>query len=170
MATPEKIGRPTPYTPGPPPAMPGPGPPRTAQKSPQTGAPAAGYASPAATGTAHRGPRGTQYAHASETETARNATGRAQDERKITPGEITLRKIKCSTEPLRRRHGRRRGGRRHGSKTPQQGRTPARAKRKPAGSVAPGGYELLKQGLKHGPAENKRIDDQHSTSPPQMAR
>lgn len=138
----KKIGRPTQDTPGPPPATPGPGTPHDGPRSPQTGAPAAGYASPTATGTANRGPRGTPYTHASETETARNATGKPQDERKIKPGEITPGKRKCSTEPPRRRHGKRDGGRQHGSKTPQQGRTPARAKRKPAGSVAPGGNEL----------------------------
>ena len=47
---------------------------------------------------------------------------------------------------------------------------PRQGEKKPAGSIAPGGYELLKQGLKHGPEENKRIDDQHSESPPQLAR
>ena len=50
------------------------------------------------------------------------------------------------------------------------GEDPNQGEKKPAGSVAPGGYELLKQGLKHGPAENKRIDDQHGASPPQLAR
>ena len=50
------------------------------------------------------------------------------------------------------------------------GEDPHQGEKKPAGSVAPGGYELLKQGLKHGPAENKRIDDQHGASPPQLAR
>lgn len=79
-----------------------PGHPHDGPRSPQTGAPAAGYASPTATGTAHRGPRGTPYTHASETETARNATGKPQDERKIKPGEITPGKRKCSTEPPRR--------------------------------------------------------------------
>ena len=150
--------------------MPGPGPPHDGPQSPQAGEPAGGYARPSATGTAHRGPRETPYAHASETETAHNATVRAQDERKIKPGEITPRKRKCSTEPPRRRHAKRAGGRRHGSKTPQQGRTPTRAKRKPAGSIAPGGSELLKQGLEHGPAKDKRIDDQHGASPPYSQR
>ena len=60
--------------------------PHEGPRSPQTGAPAAGYASPTATGTAHRGPRGTPYAHASETETSHNAKGRAHGERKINPG------------------------------------------------------------------------------------
>ena len=50
------------------------------------------------------------------------------------------------------------------------GEDPQQGEKKPAGSVATGGYELLKQGLKHGPAENKRIDDQHGASPPQLAR
>lgn len=140
---PQKIGRPTLNTPGPPPATPGPGTPHDGHRSPQTVAPAGGYASPAGAGTAHRGPRGTPYAHASETETARNATGKPQDERKINPGEITPGKRKCSTEPPRRRHAKRNGGRQQSSKTPRQGRTPTRAKRKPAGSVAPGGSELL---------------------------
>lgn len=45
------------------------------------------------------------------------------------------------------------------------GEDPRQGEKKPAGSVAPGGYELLKQGLEHGSAENKHIDDQHSTSP-----
>ena len=39
------------------------------------------------------------------------------------------------------------------------GEDPTRAKRKPAGSVAPGGYELLEQGLENGPAEDDCIDD-----------
>lgn len=141
--TDEKIGLPLPNTPGTPPATPGPGPAHGGPRSPQAGALAAGYASPAATGTANRGPRETPYAHASETETAHNAAGKPQDERKIKPGEITPGKRKCSTEPPRRRHAKRAGGRQQGSKTPQQGRTPTRAKRKPAGSVAPGGIELL---------------------------
>ena len=49
------------------------------------------------------------------------------------------------------------------------GEDPHQGEKKPAGSVAPGGYELLKQGLEHGPAENKRIDEQHGESPPQLA-
>ena len=159
MAAPEKIGRTTPDTPGPPPAMPGPGPPRTAPKSPQTGAPAEGYTSPAATGTAHRGPRETPYTETDWTQTPHASAGKPQGERKIKPGEITPGKRKCSTEPPRRRHAKRAGGRQQGSKTPQQGRTPTRAKRKPAGSVAPGGYELLEQGLENGPAEDDCIDD-----------
>lgn len=51
------------------------------------------------------------------------------------------------------------------AKRPGRGGPPTRAKRKPAGSVAPGGSELLEQGFENGPAKNKRIDDQHSTSP-----
>ena len=47
---------------------------------------------------------------------------------------------------------------------------PHQGEKKPAGSVAPGGYELLKQGLKHGPAADESIDDQHGVSPPQLAR
>lgn len=158
---PQKIGRPTLNTPGPPPALPGPGTPHDGTQSAQTGAPAAGYASPTATRTAHRVARETPYAHARETETARNAAGRPRDERKIKPGEITPGKRKCSTEPPRRRHAKRAGGRQQGSKTPQQGRTPTRAKRKPAGSVAPGGFESLKQGLEHGHAKNNDVYDQH---------
>lgn len=98
--------------------------PHDGPRSPQTGAPAAGYASPTATGTAHRGPRGTPYTHASETETARNATGKPQDERKIKPGEITPGKRKCSTEPPRRRHAKRDGGRHMAAKRPSRGEPP----------------------------------------------
>ena len=47
---------------------------------------------------------------------------------------------------------------------------PRQGEKKPAGSVAPGGYELLKKDLKHGPEEDNCIDDQHGASPPQMAR
>ena len=50
------------------------------------------------------------------------------------------------------------------------GEDPHQGEKKPAGSVAPGGYELLKQGLKHGPEEDNCIDDQHGISPPQLAR
>ena len=50
------------------------------------------------------------------------------------------------------------------------GEDPHQGENKPAGSVAPGGYELLKQGLKHGPEEDNCIDDQHGASPPQLAR
>lgn len=57
-----------------------------------------------------------------------------------------------------------------GQQNAPAGEDPTRAKRKPAGSVAPGGIELLKQGLKHGPAEDKHIDDQHSASPPSTPR
>lgn len=132
--TPEKIGLPLPNTPGTPPASPGPGPAHGGPRSPQAGAPAAGYASPTATGTAHRGPRETPYTEANRTQTPHASAGTPQDERKIKPGEFTPGKRKCSTEPPRRRHAKRAGGREHGSKTPQQGRTPTRAKRKPAGS------------------------------------
>lgn len=120
----QKIGLPLPNTPGTPPATPGPGPAHGGPRSPQAGALAAGYASPAATGTARRGPRETPYAHASETETARNATGKPQDERKIKPGEITPGKRKCSTEPPRRRHAKRAGGRRMAAKRPGRGGPP----------------------------------------------
>lgn len=34
------------------------------------------------------------------------------------------------------------------------GENPHQGEKKPAGSVAPGGYELLKQGPKHGPAKD----------------
>ena len=111
----------------------------------------AGYASPAATGTAHGEPRETPYAHASETETARNATGKPQDERKIKPGEITPGKRKCSTEPPRRRHGKRNGGRRHGSKTPQQGRTPTRAKRNPPEALPSAGLNYFSRAFRTAP-------------------
>lgn len=56
-------------------------------RSPQAGALAAGYASPAATGTAHRGPRKTPYTETEGTQTPRTSAGRVQDERKIKPGE-----------------------------------------------------------------------------------
>lgn len=148
---PQKIGRPTPNTPGPPPAMPGPRPAHGGPRSPQTGEPAGGYASPAGAGTAHRGQRETPNAHARETETVHNAAGKPQNERKIKPGEITPGKRKCSTETPRRRHAKRTGGQQQGSKTPQQGRTPTRAKRKPAGSVAPAGLNYFSRALSTAP-------------------
>ena len=150
-AAPEKIARTKPDTPGPPPAMPGPGPPRTAPKSPQTGAPAEGYTSPAATGTAHRGPRETPYTETDWTQTPHASAGKPQDERKINPGEITPGKRKCSTEPPRRRHEKRNGGRRHGRKTPQQGRTPTRAKRNPPEALPPTGMNYLSRALSTAP-------------------
>lgn len=73
---------------------------------------------------------------------------------------------RASTE-VTRKEGRRAA---HGSKTPRQGRTPTRAKRKPAGSVAPGGSELFEQGLENGPAKDESIDDQHGASPPYSPR
>ena len=158
---PKEIGWATPNTPAAPPATPGPGPAHGGPRSPQAGALAARYASPTATGTAHRGPRETPCTAAEGAQTPHASAGRAQDERKINPGEFTPGKRKCSTEPPRRRHVKRAGGRQQGSKTPRQGRTPARAKRKPAGSVAPGGFESLKQGLEHGPAKNNDVYDQH---------
>ena len=151
MAAHEKIGRTTPDTPGPPPAMPGPGPPRTAPKSPQTGAPAEGYTSPAAVGPAHRGPRGTPYTETERTQTTHASAGKPQGERKIKPGEITPGKRKCSTEPPRRRHAKRAGGRMHGSKTPQQGRTPTRAKRNPPEALPPAGMNYLSRALSTAP-------------------
>ena len=147
----KKIGLPTPNTPGTPPATPGPGPAHGGPRSPQAGALAAGYASPAATGTALRGPRETPYTAAEGTQTPHASAGRAQDERKIKPGEITPGKRKCSTEPPRRRNAKRTGGRRQGRKTPQQGRTPTRAKRNPAGSVAPAGLNYLSRALSTAP-------------------
>lgn len=99
-------------------------------RKPQAGAPAAGYASPAATGPAHREPRETPYTETEGTQTPHASAGQAQDERKIKPGEFTPGKRKCSTEPPRRRHAKRGGGRQQGRKTPRQGRTPTRAKRK----------------------------------------
>lgn len=168
--TAEKIGQPLPRLAGTPPATPGPGPAHGSPRSPQAGALEAGYARPTATGTTHRGPQKTPCTAAEGTQTPHASAGRTQDERKIKPGEFTPGKRNCGTEPPRRRHAKTGARRQQGSKTPQQGRTPTRAKRKPAGSVAPGGYELLKQGLKHGPAEDKGINDQHSASPPYSPR
>ena len=54
-------------------------------------------------------------------------------------------------------------------KRPSRG-DPHQGEKNPAGGIAPSGIELLKQGLKHGPAEDKHIDDQHSASPPQYTR
>ena len=79
--------------------------------SPKTEAPAAGYASPAATGTARRGPRETPCTETDGTQTPHASAGKPQDERKINPGEITPGKRKCGTEPPRRRHAKRRTGR-----------------------------------------------------------
>lgn len=50
------------------------------------------------------------------------------------------------------------------------GDDPHQGENKPAGSVAPGGSELLEQGFEHGPAKDESIDDQHGVSPPQLAR
>lgn len=50
------------------------------------------------------------------------------------------------------------------------GEDPHQGEKKPAGSIAPGGYELFKQGLEDGHTKDKRIDDQHGVSPPQLAR
>lgn len=120
--TPEKIGLPTLNTPGTPPATPGPRLAHDGPRRPQVGAPAAGYAAPTATGTASRGPQKTPYTETEGTQTPHTSAGRAQDERKIKPGEFTPGKRKCSTEPPRRRHEKRAGGRQQGSKTPRQGR------------------------------------------------
>lgn len=136
---PQKIGRPTPNTPGPPPATPGPGPAHGGPRSPQAGALAAGYASPAATGTARRGPRETPHTETEGTQMPHGSAGRAQDERKIKPGEFTPGKRKCSTEPPRRRHAKRAGG----WQNAPAGENPHQGEKKPAGSVAPGGIELL---------------------------
>lgn len=57
-----------------------------------------------------------------------------------------------------------------GQQNAPAGETPTRAKSNPAGSVATGGSELLKQGLEHGPEEDNCINDQHSASPPQYTR
>lgn len=145
---PQKIGLPTPSTPGPPPAMPGPGTPHDGPRSPQAGAPAAGYASPTATGTAQRGPRETPYAHASETETAHNAAGKPQDERKIKPGEFTPGKRKCSTEPPRRRHEKRDGGRRMVAKRPSRGGPPPGRKETRRKRCPPAGLNYLSRALR----------------------
>lgn len=48
-----------------------------------------------------------------------------------------------------------------GQQSAPAGEDPRQGEKKPAGSVASGGYELLKQGLEHGPEEDERIDDQH---------
>jgi hypothetical protein len=50
------------------------------------------------------------------------------------------------------------------------GEDPRQGEKKPAGSIAPGGSELLKQGLEHGPEEDNDVYDQHSASPPQYTR
>ena len=78
-------------------------------------------------------PRETPYAHASETETAHNAAGKPQDERKIKPGVIPHGKRKCSTEPPRRRHAKRVGGRQNApaGENPHQGEKKTRRKRCP---------------------------------------
>ena len=85
--------------------------PHDGPRSPQTGTPAAGYASPAATGTVHGEPRGTPYTETERTQTPHASAGKPQGERKINPGEITPGKRKCSTEPPRRRHAKRAGRR-----------------------------------------------------------
>lgn len=128
-----------------------PGHPHDGPRSPQTGAPAAGYASPTATRTAHRGPRETPYAHASETETARNATGKPQDERKIKPGEFTPGKRKCSTEPPRRRHEKRDGGRRMEAKRPSRGGPPPGRKETRRKRCPPAGLNYLSRALRTAP-------------------
>lgn len=135
----EKIGLPTLDTPGTPPATPGPGPAHGGPRSPQAGALAAGYASPTPTGTAHRWPQETPHTETEGTQMPHGSAGRAQDERKIKPGEFTPGKRKCSTEPPRRRHAKRAGG----WQNAPAGENPHQGEKKPAGSVAPGGYELL---------------------------
>ena len=125
--------------------------PTTAHRSPQTGASAAGYTSPATAGTAHRGPRETPYTETDGTQTPHASAGKPQGERKIKPGEITPGKRKCSTEPPRRRHANRAGGRQQGSKTPQQGRTPTRAKRNPPEALPPAGMNYLSRALSTAP-------------------
>ena len=57
-----------------------------------------------------------------------------------------------------------------GQQNAPAGEDPHQGEKKPAGSIAPGGYELLKQGLKHGTEEDKSVDNQHSESPPQLVR
>lgn len=57
-----------------------------------------------------------------------------------------------------------------GQKNAPAGEDPHQGEKKPAGSVAPGGIELLKQGFEHGPAKDESIDDQHSASPPYSQR
>lgn len=147
----QKIGRATLNTPGTPPATPGPGPAHDGPRSPQAGAPAAGYASPAATGTARRGPQETPYTETEGTQTPHTSTGRAQGERKIKPGEFIPGKRKCSTEPPRRRHAKRAGGRQKGSKTPQQGRTPPGRKENPQEALPPAGLNYFSRALSTAP-------------------
>ena len=125
--------------------------PNDGPRSPQTGAPAAGYTSPATAGTSHRGPRETPYTETDGTQTPHASEGKPQGERKINPGEFTPGKRKCSTEPPRRRHANRAGGRKHGSKTPQQGRTPTRAKRNPPEALPPAGLNYLSRALSTAP-------------------
>ena len=146
-----KIGLPTLNTPGPPPATPGPGPAHGGPRGPQAGAPAAGYASPTATGTAHRGTRETPYTETEGTQTPHTSAGRAQDERKIKPGEFTPGKRKCSAEPPRRRHAKRAGGRQQGSKTPRQGRTPPGRKENPPEALPPAGLNYFSRALSTAP-------------------
>ena len=124
--------------------------PHDGPRSPQTGAPAAGYTS-TATGTVHGEPRGTPYTETERTQTPHASAGKPQDERKINPGEITPGKRKCSTEPPRRRHAKRAGGRKHGRKTPQQGRTPTRAKINPPEALPPAGMNYLSRALSTAP-------------------
>lgn len=121
-------------------------------RSPQAGALAAGYASPAATGTARRGPQETPYTETEGMRTPRASAGRAQDERKIKPGEFTPGKRKCSTEPPRRRHVKRGGGRQQGSKTPQRGRTPPPGRKEnPPEALPPAGLNYFSRALRTAP-------------------
>ena len=127
---------------------------RTAPRRPQTppdGRTGGRIASPTATGTAHRGPRETLYTHASETETARNATGKPQDERKINPGEITPGRRKYSTEPPRRRHGKRAGWRRMAAKRPSRGGPLPGRKENPPEALPPAGMSYLSRALSTAP-------------------
>lgn len=57
-----------------------------------------------------------------------------------------------------------------GQQNAPAGEDPHQGEKKTRRKHCPGGIELLKQGLKHGPAEDKSIDDQHSASPPQYTR
>ena len=53
-----------------------------------------------------------------------------------------------------------------GQQNAPAGEDPHQGEKKPAGSIAPGGYELLKQGLENGPEEDQRIDNNHDITSP----
>lgn len=53
-----------------------------------------------------------------------------------------------------------------GQKNAPAGEDPHQGEKKSRRKRCPGGIELLKQGLEHGPAEDDDVDDQHGASPP----